>query len=451
MRFRYGALIAALSASALVGVGAPARAQDACGSLANERDIDRCLNQLSRDAGLPLDEPARSKPPAKAQAKAQAKPPLKPKPKPVTGPREAPAVKPPVRAAAQPVKTISPVGAPSIPTPVPIKLPPRSARTESSTLHAPTRTPPPAPATTPPIETPHPQPAPALNTAVSRPSEPSAPSSLTQRDTPSGGPWAILLAVIAALSLAGLAAWAVWRDHQRKAAMAAASRVTPIADIGAADEIVGTPDASPGQPAVVPATLPGEAAMVGFETAAPSVIEHGAAPIATPPSFVAEAPTLPTQAPGGSAIEASGEMQGEEDPPDRLGGLKTWLGASGFGPGDWRDLIISSARRVGARGYQALGEEERLVAALLDEAQTARSELFVAKQDKAELQDAISYALGDQARLIWPQPGEPFDPRRHQSYPEPPIGAQIANVQRAGFTSNGQIFRAYVDVTAPAD
>lgn len=533
MRLGCAALIAILSASATICGGAPAQARDPCDTLANERDIDRCLNGLTRAAGLDADAP----PPVRRKPVAQK--PIAQKPAPVQktpAPKSQASAKTPAQtpvktAAKTPAQTAAQTPAKTIAAP-PAEKTSRATATQASKVQ-PTKAPPPriddagkAPASRP-IATAAPMPAVARRPAevetgpasvraleaeppASRPAAPIAatpkpsetkssggpaaqtPASLKlgegRAPTPNappadaGSPWVMLLAIVTALAAAGAAAvggWTLWRRRADRAALASqAAEASQASEPSAAPvetpETIETPPAEPAprpapqpspqpppQAAPQPAVFQGDPPTPSSPVPAAALAAAGDLALATrpappPPPEPKPDPEPATVAPAQAVTPspvtpAPVTPPAADEPPDRLHGLKSWLIAGGLEPGDWLDLISNSARRLGVRNYQSLGEAERLVAAVLDEAENGRHALFGADRRASGLEAAIGAALGEQARLIWPEPGEAFDPRRHQTYPEPPPGARITRVQRAGFISKGEVFRAYVEAAAPAD
>jgi hypothetical protein len=71
--------------------------------------------------------------------------------------------------------------------------------------------------------------------------------------------------------------------------------------------------------------------------------------------------------------------------------------------------------------------------------------------NKPSIEDAIKNALGDDVtdvQLIWPGEGEPFDDKRHRTFPMPPPGRlrRIAGLERCGFGWSGGAAPAWVSL-----
>ena len=65
------------------------------------------------------------------------------------------------------------------------------------------------------------------------------------------------------------------------------------------------------------------------------------------------------------------------------------------------------------------------------------------------IQTAVQADLGGSAKLIWPNPGSPFDPRFHRTFPPVPAGrrATVRTLSACGFRETDYVARAWVEVT----
>lgn len=118
---------------------------------------------------------------------------------------------------------------------------------------------------------------------------------------------------------------------------------------------------------------------------------------------------------------------------------------------DKADFLADQASRLAVAGLPSGKSRERCVAAAHVMLNAARPGSMADETIRPEIERTLREDFGNEARLIWPTPGTPYDAEVHCTFPPVEDGrhANVAELLCCGFAVPGFVAPARVGVTFP--